>query len=458
LNVIANIKDIHQHTDKQVKVIIGGPSVGILRDDNYLANLPEVEFAIYSQGERPFVDIIKHYLGIEKISVLKTKNVAWLENNKLKKADYEFIKVKTGSPVISSEHLLERISHDPSLAEYDKYWPYETSRGCPYSCTFCDWTSGLSNKTSKRVADYETELDLLGKYNFTNIYIADANFGLFKEDVGIAETMVRLKRERGYNWIIHGTNFSKTKKDVVFKIAEIWLEGGLLMFARFSLQDIHEEVLENIDRPDLSWDKHLQYILEIQRKFPDTFIALDLIKGLPGQTRETWENIFNEMCQYNFQLEVYDWEMIANSPASYDKEYQANMKIKTLMVTVDNFERENIVETLSYDRKDYAYFTILFDMYYKYFRNYVPAFPRFMQLIKASDKLDFYIDRVVENLQSKSAIKSVLRDFLIDILKENAKVFTPTFIKYLHSNINGAADHTLVIKPTEVIMQEVYKE
>lgn len=448
-NILDNVKGIHQHLKRPTKFIIGGPSVNVVRDPTYLQNLPEVEFAIYAQGEVPFVSVVKHYLGIQKVNVLNTKNLAWIDNGKLKKADYEFTRIKSGSPIVQSRDLLERIRDDLHPRGWVIHFPYETSRGCPYNCAFCDWTSGMSHKVSKRKFAYEEELETLGELGITNLYMADANFGMFPEDVQIAETMGRLKKEMKYDFWIHGNNFSKTKKDIVFKIADIFVESNIVPYMKFSIQDIDDTVLDNIARPDIPWEEHIKYILALRAKYPSTIIALDIIKGLPGQTRQSWENIYKEICQHDLQLDVYDWEIIANSPAGYDKEYQERMQLKTI-TTVDysdsNRTQEDVISTISYDIRDYAYFTVLYQIYNIYFRNHVPAFPRFIEMIKTSDKLDKCLDSVVANITDKTKVRRLIKDFMLDLLKANFKSLNKNFVKmaYGKKDINRDGDSLIV--------------
>lgn len=460
IELYKNIKGIDKLTKKPVKFIIGGPSVNIVRDPEYLLNLPEIEFAIYAQGEVPFVSIVKHYLDIEKISLLKTKNVAWIKDGVVKKADYEFTRITRGSPIIESRYLLEQIKNDPSLKNRTLNFPYETSRGCPYACTFCDWSSGLSHKVSKRKYVYEDELDTLGQLGFTDLYMADANFGLFPEDLGIAETMARLKKEKGYQFLIYGSNFSKTKKDIVFKIADIFVGAGITPYLKLSIQDINEEVLKNINRPDIAWDKHTEYIAALRKKYPGTIIALDIIKGLPGQTRQTWEKMFEEICIHDILIDTNDWEMIANSPAGYDKEYAERMQLKTMYRYSVSGEfgryKEEIVGTFSYDQRDYAYFTLIDMVYNKFFRNYSRAFPEFIKLIKTSSYMESALDEILLTFTDTTTFAKIIDKFMVNLLKENIHILNPSFVKIAVKKIHlgTRADGGHIVKITHNSTEE----
>ena len=73
----------------------------------------------------------------------------------------------------------------------------ETTRGCPYACTFCCWgdpsLSRLSPFSDERV---HAELDYIAKHSnkYTGLMFADANFGILKRDVLLAKYINKLKQ------------------------------------------------------------------------------------------------------------------------------------------------------------------------------------------------------------------------------------------------------------------------
>lgn len=444
-NIVKILNQLKQKTKKTIKIILGGPSVDVFRDPYFFTTFSEIDFAIYAQGEIPFVSIIKHFSGLERIKVINTKNVAWIEKGKLKKADYEFIRIKTGSYITENLDLLKQIVYDSTYINYRLQFPYETSRGCPYNCSFCDWTSGLSHKVQKRQFVYQEELEILGKLGLHDIYLADANFGLWSDDLNIAKELAKLKKTK-YNFNIHGFNFSKTKKDRVYEIAEIFLESNLIPFLKISIQDMDETVLKNIDRPDITYEEHITYANNIRKKYPNTIIIFEIIKGLPGQTRKSWDKMFTLIAADKVQLRIYDWELIPNSPAGYDQEYRKKMQIKTTF-TVDpsrnNSVSEDVTETLSYDIKDYAYFTLTGIIYDFYFRKFVSDYPKIIELMKHSKYFDGTLECIVKNIKNKSEIKKIAKNFFIQVLSENVKYISKNFIKFVLRNKN--IDQTMTL-------------
>lgn len=360
--ILDSIKNIKQHLNKKIKIIAGGPSVDIYRNRNFLLDNPDIDYAIYTQGEHAFLNVLESVVRGKKLNTLNTKNLAWVDDNKqVKISNFEFVKNTEGSPYLESQDLLLRMKNETNSKGYDLTLPYETSRGCPHKCSFCDWTSGLTHKVSKREFDYEEELDFLGRNGIINLQMSDANFGILKRDLDIAKTLVRLKAEKGYQYKIWGNNFNKSKKDIVFEIIDLLLGSGILISPKISVQDVNPDVLKNIDRPDIPWKEHRVYIEKMKEKYPDVDMRVELILGLPGQTCESWENTLIET--YPFRTWVYPLSIIPNSPMGYDLEYREKMKFKTLWSNTDSLNEsyniEIVIETYSYTFDDYTYNMLL---------------------------------------------------------------------------------------------------
>ena len=293
--VLTALKDIKKQLNKDIVIVAGGPSVEIYRNRNFLHENSDIDFAIYTQGEHAFANVLEHVIRGKKLNSLNTKNLAWLdENKKLQISAFEFVRDTNGSPYLESKELLIRMKMDSAHRGVRMVLPYETSRGCPYKCTFCDWTSGLTHKVSKREFDFEQELDFLGRAGIVSLQMSDANFGIHKRDVDIARIMAKLRKERGYKFTIFGNNFNKLKKDVVFEIMDIMLDAGILLSPKFAIQDVDLQVLKDIDRPDIPWSEHKQMIQILQNKYPNALMRLEIILGLPGQTVDSWENTLLE--------------------------------------------------------------------------------------------------------------------------------------------------------------------
>ena len=164
-----------------------------------------------------------------------------------------------------------------------------TNRGCPFTCTFCaEGTSyyNVVNKFNKtRVID-EIEYiakkvsgDKLGKMR-KEVYISDSNFGMYKEDVSVAEKFKEVYEK--YNWpkgIIATTG--KNHKIRILEVAKI-LPGSVVYGLSASVQSMDVEVLKNIRRSNIKSDTILDVAKEATKNGTATYA--EIILALPGDS------------------------------------------------------------------------------------------------------------------------------------------------------------------------------
>lgn len=445
VDILTQLKGIKSELKKPVTIVAGGPSAGIYNNRSWLDENPDVDYCVYTQGEVPFLDILQHLAGKKKISVLNTKNVAWKENNKLKLADFEFLR-KSGSHYLESQHLLKQITSDPEYSHIDVFEvPYETSRGCTYACAFCDWTAGLTHKVSHRKSNWYEEFKLFGDCRILYIHMSDANVGQVAEDIAVWQAMVDVKQDHGHDFKIYNSNFSKNQKARAFEIIDILMEADILARPKFAVQDTNDEVMANIERPDIPWSQHKEYILATQKKYPDRNLHVELILGLPGQTRKSWAKTLQDTSPF-FTI-PYKFIILPDSPAG-SKEYQDSMKmtvLKTNILAVDlpvgNFDDtsaydtnlyDTVVETYSYNLNDYAYFMLLDHAVCP-----VGLFPLAEEkriVIEAIDNclsLESYLEKIKQLILSGNCeqIKFVIQEFLKEMYSNRDNNIPPEIAK-----------------------------
>jgi hypothetical protein len=175
---------------------------------------------------------------------------------------------------------------------------------------------------SRRKNTYQQEIDLFQQLGVTNIYLSDANVGQYTEDIEMIDYFAEknLKENAGFHV---GGNFSKLKKENNLKIFNIMARGKLVnKTLNFSVQDINQQVLDNIDRPDVGWETHVAMANELREKYPHLIVKAQLIYGLPGQTPATWQQTLEQVIQQNILPVIFLNEPLPASPAIYDPEYQ----------------------------------------------------------------------------------------------------------------------------------------
>lgn len=360
VDALETIQGIKDKISRPIKIVVGGPSCDVYRDSDYFLKNPDIDYAIFSQGEHAFANVLEREVLKKPLSTLTTKNLFWKSADKVLKSQFEFVKPGRSSPFLENRDLLEQIVNDPTHKDYVFIVPYETSKGCPHACSFCDWTAGLTHQAGHRKFDIDAELDLLGSLGLVTFHPSDANFGQHQQDIEVAKTMARLKQEKGYNFFIRDTNLSKTKKHQAFAALDILLAADIIKRAKFAVQDIHPYILNNVNRPDMSWDQHKELIQQTKIKYPHSICEIELIVGLPGQTRQSWKETL--LAVQGFDVTAYPWMVLPNSPAGYDKDYQTRMKLDIREIKLSNNQEHKdivVIGSYSYNVRDHCYFTLL---------------------------------------------------------------------------------------------------
>lgn len=352
-------------------IAAGGPSVDVNINNTFFDTFPFIDYAMYGPGEQSFTDMITSIVTGKKLVAFNTSNLAWV--NKEKKtvtiSDFKYVPQNKVSPFLHNKVLFSKMIKNLQEKNIQVVIPYELTRGCPYSCTFCDWNSGLSNKVSRRKGSFKDEIDLFQSLNIKKLYLADANVGQYDEDVDMIGYLAYKNIHENAAFEVDG-NYSKLRKDNNLKIYHLLGQANLVTDEQgftLSVQDINKEVLENIDRPDVGWDVHLNIINELKSTFPNKHCKIQIIQGLPGQTVETWRQTLAQICKNNLTLMPFISELLPASPAARDKYYQEKFKFEysnSLRYELGHFLRGTIPKScISYDQRDFVKMTMLTIVY-----------------------------------------------------------------------------------------------
>ena len=363
---LSRVKNKLKHT---IKVVAGGPSIDVNNNHNFFEQYPYIDYAVYGAGEQAFADIVDHLVNQKPMIAFNTSNCAWKNHNTKKTvvADYKFVKMIETSPFVHNKELFSAMVADAKKKNMSVWLPYTLTRGCPYSCTFCDWNSGLGNKVSRRKNTYQQEINLFQQLGVSNIYLSDANVGQYEEDVEMIEYFGQKNLQENAGFHVGG-NFSKLKKENNLKIFHIMSRTGLASKTlNFSIQDTNHEVLKNINRPDVGWDVHLSMANELQKTYPRQIIKGQLIYGLPGQTTATWRQTLEQVTQANILPVIFLNEPLPASPAIYDPEYQNKFKFEyfsTNKTTTSELLLTVIPKkSSSFDQSDLVHMNLLNSLY-----------------------------------------------------------------------------------------------
>ena len=148
----------------------------------------------------------------------------------------------------------------------------ETNRGCPYQCTFCDWGGLTYSKVRKfNLEKIQAELEWAVQNKIGYLFVADANFGMYKDrDLEIAK-LIRSAADRGQIESVNAT-FAKNSTESIFEIAKIL--GSISRGVTFSVQSMNESTLDAIKRKNLDTN-NIKHFMELSQKYNiNTYIMI----------------------------------------------------------------------------------------------------------------------------------------------------------------------------------------
>lgn len=330
---------LSRHVAKRIKelrpdiyIVFGGPYCEYKEDPDYFKKLPFIDFTCQTDGYgEPFINELLYQIETDKDWSKVPFMVLPDEKNGYKLAGPTYAKKSFVWPkkiFERNEDYLKAVAAEKS--DTILMTIYETHRGCPYSCSFCEWSGGINSKVSfKPTEDILDDMNFMVRNGYLyNLHLVEANLGQLDRDVEIIRHLCEMKKTYGLPILITPAGLSKSKKRNVYMIDELTAEAGLKSEFKISIQDLDQGILNNINRVDEPWEN--QY--SAYSKMRDTYgyrIRADLIRGLPGSTVDKYYETAEIMIQSDVFWERYAWHLLPTSPAS-DPVYMDKFKIEAI--------------------------------------------------------------------------------------------------------------------------------
>ena len=280
-----------------------------------------------------FVDFLTHRFGEEPTEALLeglalNKDLKEISNISLRDENGKAITTKY-APQTETDYpspYLEGIFDDILNDDINFSCLFESNRGCPNSCSFCDWSSLKSKVRLFPMERVIAEIDWFVKNKIEYIYCTDGNFCLFDRDAEIADYVVSCKEKFGYPQIFK-VFFTKNRFNFVFDISTKFFNSGLDKAKTISFQSMNPEVLKNVGRKNIS----TEMFRDLMKKYNELNISTfsELILGLPGETFESFCSGVNSLIEngQHYAINIYPCEVLPNAEMG-QKEYQEKFKIK----------------------------------------------------------------------------------------------------------------------------------
>lgn len=173
-----------------------------------------------------------------------------------------------------------------SYREYITGTIWETNRGCPFSCAFCDWGQATQSKVNiHELERLKQELDWMSRNRIPYIFAADANFGIKERDIEIARYMGNLYATTGYPRYLQ-INWMKNSQQKTIDIADTFKRSGMGFMVTLSMQSFDKDTLIAIKRDNIALETFAGLKREYNARGIDTYS--ELLLGLAGETYESF--------------------------------------------------------------------------------------------------------------------------------------------------------------------------
>lgn len=267
--------------------VMGGPNIS-LEDgpcSDFIKDNSVIDFYAYLEGEEAFARL------------LVRASDAGLDRHKMKSGPIDgFIHRMSSTEVLKGNILVRRRNLDEIPSPYlsgrmDKFFDgklspmLETTRGCPFSCSYCHEGSQLVSKVNHfSIERVKAELDYIAgaveraPIFVSNLMFADPNFAMYERDYEIVEHIEKIQAKLNWPRSIFAST-GKNKKERIAKALRK-LNGSMSMW--LSVQSMDPNVLREIKRENISAPQMMSLANVYQELGLPTLS--ELILGLPGDS------------------------------------------------------------------------------------------------------------------------------------------------------------------------------
>ncbi|MBM3463196.1 MAG: hypothetical protein FJX76_13925 [Armatimonadetes bacterium] len=296
-------------------IVFGGPQIPREPSD-YFERHPWLDVCVHGEGETPFTALLLQVISGAP-DMEQVPGISYRRNGRqhFTRPSARISDLDLPSPFTLGyfDGFIER----HRAQDYLIVASLETSRGCPYSCAFCNW--GMATSSKPRYFPEERvrgDFAWVADHDITMMFIIDANFGIFPRDVGLMEYAAELKRSRGFPQCVVVSGFAKNNKDRTFEITRILQDNALdeAVTVNFSLQATSQTALEAIDRQNIPLDSYRA----LSDKYAENGYTLtpDLIFPLPGETLDSFKEGYADLASWSHvnRIRTYPLCILPNTP------------------------------------------------------------------------------------------------------------------------------------------------
>ncbi|MFZ5803182.1 MAG: B12-binding domain-containing radical SAM protein [Candidatus Omnitrophota bacterium] len=259
-------------------IVFGGPNYPSVAEEQevWLREKPAIDLFVYKEGEIPFAAVIEQKLrgvSLPDIQRMRFPGIhAFTEGRFFAGVPADRIK---DLDLIPSPYLEGYF--DPFF-DGKLMCMLQTTRGCPFSCAFCVEGLPYYNKIYRFSEDRiirELEYMAIHRKGNGNLFIADSNFGMYREDITTARAIAKTHEAYGFPEYIYATT-GKNETTRILECAEVLKD---LLRVSATVQSLDAGVLKAVKRNNISPTKLVQIADAAKHSNSNTYA--DVILALP---------------------------------------------------------------------------------------------------------------------------------------------------------------------------------
>ena len=262
----------------QTKILLGGPEVSY-ESENFLKQYPFVSAIMQGEGEQTLCELISHYENGQP-AIKDINGICYIDSLSNAIVTTPARKVLDLSTV---PFAYEDLSEFKNRIIY-----YETSRGCPFGCSYC-LSSVEKSVRFRSMEQVKAELNFFMENRVAQVKLVDRTFNI---DHKRSLEMINFLKENdngitNFHFEIAGDILTDEEIDIINS-----LRPGLVQL-EIGVQSTNEETLCAINRKtDLEkLSQNVERLLEGGK----VHLHLDLIAGLPFEDKTSFIKSFNEV-------------------------------------------------------------------------------------------------------------------------------------------------------------------
>lgn len=295
-------------------IVAGGPSAEATVD---FMQSNQIDLVILGPGTEIFRRIVDAVVTKQKLTDLA--GVACLDNNT--------VQINSALDKREDPLIVNYVNNfrEETISILDSITNNKTSQatflsilmqGCPYTCSFCEQGTSQWTKISKRPVDHVIdELTLLTEYPIALRFI-DSNFGIIPDYKTIVDYIIAAKKQHPtWDVYLYEPDWAKNTTENIFKMQDNLVTNGVTTTSgMIALQDLDQDVLKLNGRPGATDYKKINFLVANMKKSNQRNPRVDLIFGMPGQSRDSLINTIVQLSTIGILSTPYIYLVFPNTP------------------------------------------------------------------------------------------------------------------------------------------------